>query len=206
MLDLQCGDRIQLFFSDAPATAIHATVERLLTDQEEGMGVEVEDYTAYWIEIAVDQPNDLEAKQVVLFGTDFQYRLNGRQVNLRKNPQLLNASTQMPSAERSSESPRGTEEPMEFSEESVKSVKTLKFAKAADNYLSPWRDRGVPDSELTKLLAAVVAWTATGHSINEPPAGAQSYEFAAFALSHAAEIDSLTASVGDKIFSLRAAR
>ena len=48
------------------------------------MGVEIEDYIACWIEITVDEPSDLDAKQVVLLGTDFQYRLNGRPVTLRK--------------------------------------------------------------------------------------------------------------------------
>ena len=62
-----------------------ATVARLLSDREEGMGVEVEDYTACWIEITVDEPNDMDAQQVVLLGTDLQYRLNGRRVTLRKS-------------------------------------------------------------------------------------------------------------------------
>lgn len=85
MLNLQCGDRIELFYEDAPATAMCATVARLLSDREEGMGVEVEDYTACWIEITVDEPNDMDAQQVVLLGTDLQYRLNGRRVTLRKS-------------------------------------------------------------------------------------------------------------------------
>ena len=84
MLDLQCGDRIELFYEDAPATTICATVGRLLTDRDEGMGIEVEDYAAYWIEISVDEPGDMDAKQVVLLGADFQYWLNGRCVTLRK--------------------------------------------------------------------------------------------------------------------------
>jgi hypothetical protein len=85
MLDLQSGDRIELLYKDAPATTIHATVGRLLTDRDEGMGSEVEDYTASWIEITVDEPSDMDTKQVVLLGTDFQYRLNGRPVTLRKS-------------------------------------------------------------------------------------------------------------------------
>ncbi|HET9400604.1 MAG TPA: hypothetical protein VFO34_06610 [Candidatus Acidoferrales bacterium] len=52
MLDLQFGVRIELFYEDAPATAIRATVGRRLSDCEEGMGVEIiEDNTACWIEI-----------------------------------------------------------------------------------------------------------------------------------------------------------
>jgi hypothetical protein len=84
MIDLQSGDRIEMFYEDAPAATIRATVGRLLTDWEEGMGIEIEDYCACWIEIAVDEPNDIDANQVVLLGTDFQYRLNDRRVALRK--------------------------------------------------------------------------------------------------------------------------
>jgi hypothetical protein len=85
MLNLQSGDRIELFYDDAPATAIRATVGRLLSDREEGMGSEVEDYIACWMEITVDEPSDMDANQVVLLGTDFQCRLNGRRVILRKS-------------------------------------------------------------------------------------------------------------------------
>ena len=84
MIELQSGDRIEVFYEDSPATTIRATVGRLLTDREEGMGIEVEEYIAYWVEITVDEPSDRDAKQVVLLGTDFQCRLNGRRVTLRK--------------------------------------------------------------------------------------------------------------------------
>ena len=83
MLNLQSGDRVDFSFEDAPTTTICATVGRLLTDQDEGMGVEIEDYIALWIEITVDEPSDMDPKQVLLFGTDLQYRLNGRPVALR---------------------------------------------------------------------------------------------------------------------------
>lgn len=84
MIDLESGDQIELFYEEDPATTIVATVGRILTDREEGMGVEIEDYTACWIEIVVDEPVDMEANQVVLLGADFLYRLNGRPVNVRK--------------------------------------------------------------------------------------------------------------------------
>jgi len=84
MLNLQSGDQIELFYEDAPATTIRATVGRLLTDRDEGMGIEVEDYIACWMEITVVEPSDMDTKQVVLLGTDFQCRLNGRWVTLRK--------------------------------------------------------------------------------------------------------------------------
>ena len=84
MVSLQCGDRIELFYEDAPATTIRATVGRCLSDVDEGMNIEVEDYIACWIEITVDEPSDMDAKQVVLLGTDCQCRLNGRPVTVRK--------------------------------------------------------------------------------------------------------------------------
>jgi hypothetical protein len=48
------------------------------------MGIEVEDHIACWIEITVDEPSNMDAEGVVLLGTDFEYRLNGRRVTLRK--------------------------------------------------------------------------------------------------------------------------
>ena len=84
MLNLKSGDRIEMFYEDSPTTTIRATVARLLTDRDEGMGIEIEDYIAYWVEITVDEPSDRDAKQVVVCGTDFQYRLDGRRITLRK--------------------------------------------------------------------------------------------------------------------------
>lgn len=84
MLNLQSSDRIELFYEDAPATKIRATVGQFLTDRDEGMGSEVEDYAACWMEITVDEPTDMDTNQVVLLGTDFQCRLNGRPVTIRK--------------------------------------------------------------------------------------------------------------------------
>jgi hypothetical protein len=48
MVSLQCGDQIELSYEDASATTIRATVGRLLSDQDEGMGIEVEDHIACW--------------------------------------------------------------------------------------------------------------------------------------------------------------
>jgi hypothetical protein len=84
MLDLESGDRIEMFYEDLPAGTVRATVRRLWTDWDEAMGIEVEDYVACWIEITVDKPIDRDARQFVLLGTDSQYRLNGRRVTLRK--------------------------------------------------------------------------------------------------------------------------
>lgn len=96
MLNLESGDRIELFYEDAPATAIRATVGRLLSDREEGMGVEIEDYTACCMEISVDESSGMDAKQLVLLGMDFQYRLNGRPVTIRKRQDWLVRSSGAP--------------------------------------------------------------------------------------------------------------
>jgi hypothetical protein len=84
MQTFQTGDRIELVYEDAPAAAIRATVSRLLTDRDEGMSTEVEDYIACWMEITVEEPNGMDANQVVVLCTDFQCRLNDRTVTLRK--------------------------------------------------------------------------------------------------------------------------
>ena len=83
MLNLESGDHIELLYDDSPATTIRATVGRLLSDRDEAMGIEADDYIACWIEITVDESSDSDANQVVLLGTDFQYWLNGRRVTLR---------------------------------------------------------------------------------------------------------------------------
>ena len=84
MIDLRTGDRIELRYEDAPATIIRATVGRLLTDRDEGMGVEVEDFVACWVETTVDKSSDADGKPVLLLGTDFRYRLNGRPVTIKE--------------------------------------------------------------------------------------------------------------------------
>ena len=85
MQSLQSGDRIELFYEDAPATTIRATVSRLLTDRDEGISTECDDYVASWIHITVDEPGGMDARQVLLLGTDFRYRFNGRLVSVRKS-------------------------------------------------------------------------------------------------------------------------
>ena len=39
MLNLESGDRIELFYQDSPEATIRATVNRLLSDRDEGMGL-----------------------------------------------------------------------------------------------------------------------------------------------------------------------
>ena len=41
-------------------------------------------------------------------------------------------------------------ESMEFTEERLELVKTMKFAQMVDDYLSPWREQGVSDLKAAK--------------------------------------------------------
>jgi hypothetical protein len=94
MLDLVVGDHIELIYEDSPQTVVHATVSRILTDQDEGMGLEVEDYIACWFEIDMTGIEGEHATQIslradawasaVTLGTDFKYSFNGRHVTVRK--------------------------------------------------------------------------------------------------------------------------
>ena len=52
MEDLFVGDRISLTFDDIPGDEITATVCRTLSDMEEGLGPESEDYICSWLEIS----------------------------------------------------------------------------------------------------------------------------------------------------------
>jgi hypothetical protein len=83
MEDLFAGDRINLIFDDIPREQMTATVTRTLSDKEEGMGPEVEDYVACWIEIALDGETSPTMSNVVLL-TDCRYSLDGQFVTIRK--------------------------------------------------------------------------------------------------------------------------
>ena len=78
---LSAGDRISLTFQDTPDAAITATVLRTLTDQEEGLSPEAEDYVASWIELQCD---GADCSSTVVFMTDDRYLLDGRHVAIRK--------------------------------------------------------------------------------------------------------------------------
>jgi len=49
--DLFAGDRINLTFDDIPRDQVTASISHKLSDREEGLGPEIEDYFAYWLEI-----------------------------------------------------------------------------------------------------------------------------------------------------------
>lgn len=94
MGDLVVGDRIELIYEDNPQNVIRATVSRILTDEDECMGPEIEDYVACWFEIEMASVEGEGAEQfslradawkrTVTFSTDFKYSLDGRRVAVRK--------------------------------------------------------------------------------------------------------------------------
>lgn len=83
MEDLFAGDRVNLIFDDISCEPITATVTRTLSDQEEGLGPEIEDYVACWIEVTLDGDTSPSMSNVVLM-TDCRYSLDGRAVTIRK--------------------------------------------------------------------------------------------------------------------------
>lgn len=87
------GDQIELVFEDEPEIVIRATVSKLLSDRDEGMGPEVEDYIACFCEIEMEQTEADAAQEVsrtdawkrtLALGTDRKCSLDGRPVRLRK--------------------------------------------------------------------------------------------------------------------------
>ena len=83
MENLFAGDRICLTFDDIPCDEITATVARTLSDAEEGLGPEIEDYICYWLEIS-REGDTCGAIDNLLLMTDGRYSLDGRFVTIRK--------------------------------------------------------------------------------------------------------------------------
>ena len=85
MENLFAGDRISLTFDDTPCDPITATVSRTLSDTEEGLGPEIEDYICYWLEIC-REGDPREAICNVVLMTNGRYAFDGRFVTIRKIP------------------------------------------------------------------------------------------------------------------------
>ena len=77
------GDRICLTFDDAPLDQVIATIANRLSDEQEGLGPESEDYVCFWFEIT-REGGTLGATENVLFMTNGRYSWNGRFVTIRK--------------------------------------------------------------------------------------------------------------------------
>ena len=82
MKAFKVGDRIALAFDDSPSEVLHAVVCRMLTDREEGLGPEIEDYVAGWLEISVEDCAETASRRSVSFGTDDRYSMDGRTVTI----------------------------------------------------------------------------------------------------------------------------
>jgi hypothetical protein len=84
MIQFRIGDEIEIVNADAVEDVRRATVTRFMSDEEQGMSPEIEEYIARWIEVTLDGITGDAAKQMVMFGTDSQYWMNGHHVLLRK--------------------------------------------------------------------------------------------------------------------------
>ena len=84
MNNLQLGDRIDIAFVDAQDESIRATVSRFLSDQQEGLSPEAENYISCWMEITLDHQERAAHTQTIAFCTDWKYYLDGREVKIRK--------------------------------------------------------------------------------------------------------------------------
>jgi len=81
--EIKVGQRFKFnILSDNPSQERLAVVTRVLSNNEEGLGPEVEFYFAYWVE-AHELP-ETEALTTLLFqrGTDWNVYLDGRQVSI----------------------------------------------------------------------------------------------------------------------------
>ena len=88
MNDLQLGDQIDIVFADAPRHSVRGTVTRLLSDQQEGLSSEAEDYVFCWLEISPEDQGTLSQTQTIMFGADWKYYMDGREVKIRKCSKL----------------------------------------------------------------------------------------------------------------------
>ncbi|HEV2576462.1 MAG TPA: hypothetical protein VGU25_04550 [Acidobacteriaceae bacterium] len=81
--DFSAGDRISLTFADAPEKQITATVQRQVSDRQEGLAPEIEQYVDYWLEINC-AGDDAEKTRYVAQLTTGRYWSDGRYVTIRK--------------------------------------------------------------------------------------------------------------------------
>ena len=90
MNDLQLGDQIEIVFADAPGHSVRGRVARLLSDQQEGLSSEAEDYVSCWLEISPEDQGTLSQTQTITltFGVDWKYYMDGREVKIRKCSKL----------------------------------------------------------------------------------------------------------------------
>jgi len=84
MKDLQPGDQVEIVFADTPGLSARATVTRFLSDQQEGLSLEAEDYIFCWLEISPEHQGTLAQTKTIVLGADWKYYMDGREVEIRK--------------------------------------------------------------------------------------------------------------------------
>ena len=85
MDDLQVGDQIEIVFADSPGQSARATVSRFVSDRQEGLSPEAEDYIFCWLEIHPEHRAVLGPTQTVALRADWKYYMDGREVEIRKH-------------------------------------------------------------------------------------------------------------------------
>jgi hypothetical protein len=88
MNNLQPGDQIDIVFADAPGQSARATVSRFLSDQQEGLSPEAEDYVFCWLELSPEHQGTFAQTQTIVLGADWKYYMDGREVEIRKFPDV----------------------------------------------------------------------------------------------------------------------
>ncbi len=78
------GDRVEITFKDDPTRPVVATICAALSDQQEGLSPEIEDYVACWLEVSFASCQDAQGHRSISFGTDYRYSMDGRELSLRK--------------------------------------------------------------------------------------------------------------------------
>jgi hypothetical protein len=82
-MELRVGDRVRITFEDDLTGApLFAHVCRLLSDKQEGLGVEVEDYVADWLEFSETGCEDKASRRTMMLGNDEKPYLDGRPVRV----------------------------------------------------------------------------------------------------------------------------
>lgn len=84
MNDLKLGDQIDIVFADAPGHSARATVTRFLSDRQEGLSPEAEDYIFCWLEVSPEHQGTLGQTQTIVLGADWKYYMDGREVEIHK--------------------------------------------------------------------------------------------------------------------------
>jgi len=85
MDDLQPGDEIEIVFIDTPGLTARATVSRFLSDRQEGLSPEAEDYIFWWLEISPEHQSNLGPTQTIALRADRKYFMDGREIEIRKS-------------------------------------------------------------------------------------------------------------------------